>query len=94
MWAQAKQRCTNPNNARWADYGGRGIRMCDEWLNSFAQFYADMGPRPEGLTLERKNNDGPYAAWNCIWATYAEQNKNQRNKRIRLVVVRRRLPPR
>lgn len=55
--------------------------MCAEWRDSFATFLADMGPRPSGLTLERRNNDGPYSLKNCYWATRHAQNNNKRNVR-------------
>lgn len=77
-WAAAKQRCTNRNHPSWWHYGGRGITMCDAWLDSFETFLADMGEAPEGLELERIDNDGPYAPWNCTWATRSQQVKNQR----------------
>jgi hypothetical protein len=75
-----KTRCTNPNFKQWKDYGGRGITVCKEWLESFEQFYKDMGPRPMGTSIERVNNNEGYKQSNCIWATRLEQRKNQRNR--------------
>ena len=78
-WAHAKQRCTNPNHVGWHLYGGRGIRMCDRWLNDFAAFYADMGPKPTPKhSLDRINPNGPYAPDNCRWASDREQVRNSR----------------
>lgn len=77
-WALAKNRVTNPRNAQYSNYGGRGIRMSDEWLASFAQFDADMGPCPVGLTLDRIDNDGNYEKNNCRWASYTVQARNTR----------------
>lgn len=75
-WSSAKQRCTNPNNDRYTQYGGRGIRMCERWLNSFENFYADMGPRPEGTTIDRIDNDGHYESDNCRWTSDQDQASN------------------
>ena len=81
-WAWMIQRCTNPNNSHWSAYGGRGITVCDRWRD-YRNFLADMGRKPEGLTLERIDVNGNYEPSNCKWATWSEQNKNKR-KRIGL----------
>jgi hypothetical protein len=79
-WVDLKQRCTNPRNRRYADYGGRGIAVCERWLNSFTAFLADMGQRPgPEYSLDRVDNDGPYAPGNCRWATQSEQQRNRRD---------------
>lgn len=80
IWAQMVQRCTTPTHARYADYGGRGITVCTPWLD-FAQFYADMGSRPGGMSLDRIDNDRGYEPGNCRWATAVEQRHNRRGSR-------------
>lgn len=76
-----KQRCCNPRNKQFADYGGRGIRVCKRW-DKFENFLADMGERPSSLSLDRKNNDGNYSKRNCRWATPTEQANNSRQVRL------------
>lgn len=79
IWKGMRQRCGNPKDPSYKNYGGRGITVCDEWIDSFQRFYADMGPKPRpGLTVERKNNNLGYCASNCVWATRKAQRRNQR----------------
>lgn len=73
------RRCSDPNNIGYRYYGGRGIKVCERWL-VFENFLADMGERPEGLTLDREDNDGHYEKGNCKWSTYSEQALNRRPK--------------
>lgn len=77
-WHAMIQRCTNPNRGDYDRYGGRGITVCDQWRD-FVVFLADMGERPEGKTLDRKNNDKGYYKRNCRWATDAQQRANKRS---------------
>lgn len=80
-WRNMIARCTNPNHKDYRYYGGRGIRVCGRWLDSFANFYADMGSRPRGAySIDRIDNDGNYEPSNCRWATAIEQNMNKRTK--------------
>jgi hypothetical protein len=77
-------RCTNPKNAAYADYGARGITVCERW-RQFENFIADMGPRPRGMSIERKDVNGNYEPSNCIWASDDTQANNKRGLRKYLV---------
>jgi len=75
-WYSMKNRCSNPNDPFWKTYGGRGVRVCDEW-SEFKNFLRDMGERPNGTTLDRfPNHNGNYEPGNCRWATPLEQGRN------------------
>lgn len=79
-WCSIKRRCYNPRAAQYKDYGGRGITVCDRWLNSFESFLADMGLRPaDNYSIERIKIGGNYEPSNCIWKTQKEQCRNKRN---------------
>lgn len=78
IWCCMRTRCLNPKAACYGRYGGRGIRICERWM-TFENFFTDMGKRPPGMTLERKDNDGPYSKANCEWATLLTQAQNKRN---------------
>lgn len=82
MWCGMVARCSNPNNRKYHLYGGKGIKVCERWRD-FANFLADMGESPDGLTIEREKGDKGYEPGNCHWATYTEQNRNtSRNRYI------------
>ena len=85
-WYNMKYRCYDPKHERFADYGGRGITVCDRWRNSFENFLADMGERPPRTSLDRREVDGNYEPGNCRWATPAEQRQNQRPRPKRKII--------
>lgn len=78
-WCNMKQRCYNEKHSHFNYYGGRGIKVCDRWLNSFQSFYEDMGPKPtEFHSIDRINVNGDYEPTNCRWATPQQQSLNRR----------------
>lgn len=80
-WDAMRQRCLNPNHKSFEDYGGRGILVCERWLDSFENFLEDMGERPQDTTLDRKDTNGNYEPGNCRWATSKTQSNNKRSSR-------------
>lgn len=81
VWVCMRQRCANPSNLSYKNYGGRGIQVCKRW-GKFSNFLADLGYRPEGSTLERKNNNKSYSKANCVWADGETQANNKRSNRL------------
>lgn len=78
-WQQLKKRCLNEQDKDYPEYGGRGIRVCNEWVSSFQSFFADMGPRPSSIhSIDRIDVDGDYEPSNCRWATAKQQMNNRR----------------
>ena len=87
-WKAMKFRCLNPKARFYRLYGGRGIKICDRWLHSFENFLEDMGERPAGLTLDRRDSNGNYEPQNCRWATPAEQVRNTSRNIVTTEVAR------
>jgi len=79
-WNSCRNRCNNPSYQGYADYGGRGIAVCDRW-DDLENFLADMGPRPKGCSLDRIDNELGYSPENCKWSTQSEQGRNRRSNR-------------
>lgn len=77
IWAYMLQRCHGPRAAREDRYGKRGIAVCAEWRESFERFLEDMGEAPDGMSIDRRDNDGDYCKDNCRWATTLQQNRNR-----------------
>lgn len=82
VWQRMIQRCSNPNTGEYQYYGARGISVCNRWRDSFEDFIADMGERPHGMTIERKDNSGNYEPGNCIWVFHETQMNNMNSNRI------------
>lgn len=78
IWVDMRRRCNDPRRTAYKNYGGRGIRVCRRWDN-FENFYKDMGPRPDGRSLDRRDNTKGYNRTNCRWATRSEQRQNRRS---------------
>lgn len=89
VWQEMIRRCHAPGHPRYADYGGRGIVVCGRWRADFWAYVADVGPRPApGMTLDRRDNDGPYAPDNMRWASWSEQARNRRRSAYDGVIAR------
>jgi hypothetical protein len=78
-WCAIKRRCNSPSDTSYPRYGALGVRVCEAWENSFEQFFADMGPRPDGTSIDRIDSSKGYSPENCRWATTHEQSRNKKN---------------
>jgi len=86
-WQSMKDRCYNKNNNRYYLYGERGIVVCDRWLNSFVNFYKDMGSMPDKFTLDRIDSNANYCPSNCRWVSLSDQAKNKRSNKMNWLKV-------
>jgi hypothetical protein len=82
IWCKMKERCSNLKDKNYKRYGGRGIKICSMWINSFEKFYSDMGPCGEKGTIDRINPDGDYCKDNCRWLSIEDQQNNRRNNHV------------
>lgn len=83
VWIGMKDRCRNKNSTNYKNYGGRGITVCDRWMNSFVNFLSDMGHRPSSKhEIDRINTNGNYEPCNCRWASRSQNQRNKRNNRM------------
>ena len=88
-WQAMKKRCYDEKHQKFSRYGGRGIIVCDRWIDSFENFLEDMGVRPEDKTLDRKNLDGNYTPDNCIWSDMKTQCRNRSTTKLTVDEVKR-----
>ncbi len=84
VWVSMRSRCKNPNDLQYSDYGGRGIKVCEEW-NDFSVFYSDMGDPPLNHEIDRIDNNSGYSKQNCRWVTRQENCNNKRNNRFFMI---------
>jgi hypothetical protein len=77
-----KRRCTKSTDKNYKYYGGRGIKVCEDWMNSFEKFDKDMSPKPDGSSLDRIDNNGDYSLENCKWSSRHDQSTNMRNNKF------------
>jgi len=87
-WRAMKKRCYNKKHTAYHNYGGRGILICDRWLNSFTAFVDDMGIRPEGMSIDRIDRDKGYEANNCTWSNNHTQNRNRNFCKMNMIAAR------